>query len=115
MLRDVQNQYGSNLPTPFFLDFEKPHGFLAYALLSALFACTPPDVAIKVVKECLEKDTTLSERTNLSVSQIVELVDICLKTKYFSYQEKFYKHQHGCVMGSPVSPVVVSLCIETFE
>ena len=34
MLRDVQNQYGSNLPTPFFLDFEKPHGFLAYALLS---------------------------------------------------------------------------------
>ena len=33
MLRDVQNQYGSNLPTPFFLDFEKPHGFLAYALL----------------------------------------------------------------------------------
>ena len=34
MLRDVQKQYGSNLPTPFFLDFEKPHGFLAYALLS---------------------------------------------------------------------------------
>ena len=34
MLRDVQNQYGSNLPTPFFLDFEKPHGFLAYALLN---------------------------------------------------------------------------------
>ena len=36
MLRDVQNQYGSNLPTPFFLDFEKPHGFLAYALLKFL-------------------------------------------------------------------------------
>ena len=35
MLRDAQNQYGSNLPTPFFLDFEKPHGFLAYALLRA--------------------------------------------------------------------------------
>ena len=34
MLRDVQNQYGSNLPTPFFLDFEKPHGFLAYALIT---------------------------------------------------------------------------------
>ena len=32
MLRDAQNQYGSNLPTPFFPDFEKPHGFLAYAL-----------------------------------------------------------------------------------
>ena len=34
MLRDVQNQYGSNLSPPFFFDFEKPHGFLAYALLS---------------------------------------------------------------------------------
>ena len=32
--KDVQNQHGSNLPTPFFLDFEKPHGFHAYALLS---------------------------------------------------------------------------------
>ena len=41
MLRDVQNQYGSNLPTPFFLDFEKPHGFHAYALLSDQGTFTP--------------------------------------------------------------------------
>ena len=46
MLRDVQNQYGSNLPTPFFLDFEKPHGFLAYALLSVK---TDPGPQIRLV------------------------------------------------------------------
>ena len=41
MLRDVQNQYGSNLPTPFFLDVEKPHGFLTYALLKSFLGLFP--------------------------------------------------------------------------
>ena len=46
MPRDVQNQYGSNLPTPFFLDFEKPHGFLAYALLNSLLKTPDWDYGI---------------------------------------------------------------------
>ncbi|XP_072037657.1 uncharacterized protein [Amphiura filiformis] len=84
--------------------------------VSALFICIPPDFAIKVVTECLKNDTTLHERTDLSVDQIVELVvDICLKTTYCSYQGKYYKQQHGCAMGSPVSPIVVNLCMESFE
>ncbi|XP_072041441.1 uncharacterized protein [Amphiura filiformis] len=83
--------------------------------VTALFICIPPDFALKVVKECLNNDTTLSERTNLNVDQIVELVSICLNTTYFSYQGKFYKQQHGVAMGSPVSPIVVNLCMESFE
>jgi len=83
--------------------------------VSALFTCIPPDFALKVVKKCLQNDTTLSDRTNLNIDQIVDLVDICLKTTYFSYQGKFYKQQHGCAMGSPVSPIVVNLCMESFE
>ncbi|XP_072050059.1 uncharacterized protein [Amphiura filiformis] len=82
--------------------------------VTALFTCIPPDFALKVVKECLNNDTTLIERTNLNVDQIVELVSICLNTTYFSYQGKFYK-QHGVAMGSPVSPIVVNLCMESFE
>ena len=83
--------------------------------VSALLNYIPPDFAIKVVKESLANDDTLHERTNLSVDQIVELVDICLRTTYFSYQGSYYKQQHGCAMGSPVSPIVVNLCMESFE
>ncbi|XP_072041394.1 uncharacterized protein [Amphiura filiformis] len=83
--------------------------------VTALFTCIPPDFALNVVKECLESDNTLSERTNLKVEQIVELVEICLNTTYFSYKGKYFKQQHGCAMGSPVSPIVVNLCMESFE
>ena len=68
-----------------------------------------------MVKECLTRDITLGERTNLNVEQLVELVEICLNTTYFSYNDRFYKQQHGCAMGSPVSPIVVNLCMEDFE
>ncbi|XP_072048557.1 uncharacterized protein [Amphiura filiformis] len=69
----------------------------------------------QVVKECLESDNTLSERTILKIEQIVELIEICLNTTCFSYKGKYFKQQHGCAMGAPVSPIVVNLCMESFE
>ncbi|XP_068692843.1 uncharacterized protein [Montipora foliosa] len=51
----------------------------------------------------------------MTVDQIVELIDICLKTTYFSFMGIFFKQQDGCAMGSPVSPIVANLCMETFE
>ncbi|XP_072014754.1 uncharacterized protein [Amphiura filiformis] len=83
--------------------------------VSALFTSIPPDDAIKVVKDFLSEDTTLSERTDLTVEQIVELVTICLKTTYFSYDNKYFIQQYGCAMGSAVSPIVVNLYMEKFE
>ena len=39
---------------------------------TAMFTCIPPDDAIQVIRECLEKGETLSERIDdLSVDQIV--------------------------------------------
>ena len=42
--------------------------------VSELFASILPDDAIQVVRNCLIKDVNLSERTYLTVEQIVELV-----------------------------------------
>ncbi|XP_072037613.1 uncharacterized protein [Amphiura filiformis] len=69
----------------------------------------------QVVKEYLTKDKTLGDRTNLSVDQIIELLTICLKTTYFSYNNKFFIQQYGCAMGSAVSPIVVNIYMENFE
>ena len=83
--------------------------------VAALFTSIPPDVAIQVVRNCLESDQTLQERTKLSVDNLVELIELCLKTTYFSFGGKFYTQVHGCAMGSPVSPIVTNLCMEAFE
>ena len=51
----------------------------------------------------------------MTVDQIVELIDICLKTTYFSFMGNFFKQQHRCAMGFLVSPIVANLCMEAFE
>ena len=83
--------------------------------VSALFTSIPPDVAIQVVRNRLESDQTVQERSKLSVDDLVELIEPCLKTTYFSFGGKFYTQVHGCAMGSPVSPIVANLSMEAFE
>ena len=83
--------------------------------VTALFTCIPPDDALAVVKEKLEQDLTLKNRTPLSPSQVAALLEVCLKTTYFLCKGSYYKQNHGCAMGSPVSPIVVNLYMEKFE
>ena len=52
--------------------------------VSALFTPVPVDVALKVIKDLLEKDPTIKERTALSVEDITVLLEFCLKNMYFS-------------------------------
>ncbi|XP_072051687.1 uncharacterized protein [Amphiura filiformis] len=83
--------------------------------VSALFTSIPPDDVLKAVTNSLINDPNLSERTNLNVEQLSELVDICLNTAYFSYKGQYYKQIHGCVMGSPLSPIGIDIRMEEFE
>ncbi|KAI8517802.1 hypothetical protein Bbelb_038190 [Branchiostoma belcheri] len=81
----------------------------------SLFTSIPPKEAVSVVREALEADDTLTDRTNLSIDQVCELLELCLGCTYFTYNGQFYQQMHGCAMGSPVSPIVVNLYMEKFE
>ena len=74
--------------------------------MSALFTSVPVDLALRVIKDLLEKDPTLKDRTVLPVEDIILLLEFCLKNMYFSFQDQFYEQVEGAAMGSPVSPIV---------
>ena len=81
--------------------------------VSALFTSVPVDPALNIIKDLLEKDHTLTERTVMEVSDIILLLEFCLKDTYFSFQDQFYEQVEGAAMGSPVSPIVANLYMET--
>ena len=83
--------------------------------VSALFTSVPVDPALNIIMDLLEKDHTLKERTVMEVSEIILLLEFCLKNTYFSFQDQFYEQVEGAAMGSPVSPIVANLYMEYLE
>ena len=77
--------------------------------VSVLFTSVPVDPALNIIKDLLEKDHTLKERTIMEVSDIILLLELCLKNTYFSFQDQFYEQVESAVMGSPVRPIVAKL------
>ena len=81
----------------------------------ALFTSVPVDRATDIIQQRLLDDTTLIDRTKVSVNNIIELLRWVLSTTYFVYQGVYYKQIHGAAMGSPVSPIVCNLFMEDLE
>ena len=82
--------------------------------VSALFTSVPIDPALNIIKDLLDKDNTLKERTVMEVGDII-LLEFCLKNTYFSFQGHFYEQVEGAAMGSPVSPIVANLYMDYLE
>ena len=83
--------------------------------VSALFTSVPIDPALNIIKDLLDKDTTLKERTVMEVGDIILLLEFCLKNTYFSFQGQFYEQVEEAAMGSPVSPIAANLYMEYLE
>ena len=83
--------------------------------VSALFTSVPIDPALNIIKDLLDKDNPLKERTVMEVGDIILLLEFCHKNTYFSFQGQFYEQVEGAAMGSPVSPIVANLYMEYLE
>ena len=77
--------------------------------VTSLFTSVPIDPALNIIKDLLEKDEKIYDRTVLSVQNIIELLGICLHNTYFLFQNKFYEQVEGVPLGSLVSPIVTNL------
>ena len=56
-----------------------------------LFTSVPVEPALGAIKELLEKDPILNNRTVLPVKDIILLLEFSLKNMYFSFQDQFYE------------------------
>ena len=83
--------------------------------VKALFTSVPTTKACNIIKQRLEEDPELSQRTSLSIGNIISLLEFCITSTYFSFQGKFYEQVEGAAMGSPLSPIVVNIYMENFE
>jgi len=95
------------------VDIQDDEIMLSFDVVS-LFTAIPVDKACEYIRNKLPHDKLLSSRTNLD-TDIISLLNFVLSNKYLVYNDMIYKQIHGCAMGSPVSPVVVKLCMEATE
>ncbi|XP_022110791.1 uncharacterized protein LOC110990219 [Acanthaster planci] len=81
----------------------------------SLFTNVPIDGACCVARRRLEEDPELPDRTTLSPTEIVSLLEFVLRSTYFLYDGAYYEQTDGAAMGSPVSAVIANLYMESFE
>ena len=51
----------------------------------------------------------------MSANNIIEVLEFCLCNTYFLFWGQFYEQTKGAAKGSPVSPIVANLYMESFE
>ncbi len=69
--------------------------------------------ALDIVKDRLEADHSIHDRTNLSITSLIDLLNMCLKSTYFLYNNKFYQQSQGAAMGSPLSPIIANIFMDS--
>ena len=83
--------------------------------VKVLYTSVPVDPSIQIEQQKLTQDPTLPQRTNMSIQQIIKLLEFCLKNTYFLFQGKCDEQVHGLAMGSLISPLIANLFMEEFE
>jgi hypothetical protein len=65
----------------------------------SLFTSVPVEEVLLVIRNRLSMDPSFTEHSPLQVEDIKELLNICLKTTYFQFEDKFYQHKEGMAVG----------------
>ena len=84
----------------------KPDEIMVSFDVTSLYTTIPIDQVLLIIRDLLEHDEKLADRTLLSSRQILDLLDILLHTAYFKFNGDFYQQTDGAAMRSPTSAIV---------
>ncbi|KER21156.1 hypothetical protein T265_10452 [Opisthorchis viverrini] len=93
----------------------EPDDILISFDVNSLYTNVPKGDSLEIDKRLLLAGTTLSERTQLTVDEIVEGIKACLNLTHFVFDNVVYTQEQGLAMGSPISPVLANIFMEEFE
>ena len=71
--------------------------------------------ALLVIKDLINNDTSLQDRTNLLPDQILELLEFLLRTTFFIFNGEFHQQTYGIAMGGPASFIVAEIYMRSIE
>jgi hypothetical protein len=81
-----------------------------------LFTNIPISDTIEIVREKLDLDKSIKERTNVPIDEIIDLINFCMMNTSFSFDGKFFQQKSGAPMGSNLSPIIAeALVSKIFE
>ena len=83
--------------------------------VKSLFTSVPVRDAIAVIGEIIQADEDFENRTKITSTTLVELLEICLSSTSFRFRGEHYEHTDGLTMGSPVSPAVANIFMASLE
>ena len=83
--------------------------------VTSLYTTIPIDQALLIIKDLLEHEDKLADWTVLSPRQILDLLDILLRTTYFKFHGDFYQQTDGAAMGGPTSAIVSEIYMQSLE
>ena len=93
------------------ISYEKIHDNEVTVLfdVESLFTNVPIEGAVQAALRKLQNDPDLPNRTNLTPTQIVDLLNFILRSTYFQYNGSIYEQPDGAAMGSLVSAVIANI------
>jgi len=83
--------------------------------VESLYTNVPVKEALDIIRNRLEQDQTLENRTSLPVNAIIELLECCVNNSYFQEKDRFFSQNDGLPMGSSFSPLIANIYMEWFE
>ena len=95
-----------------------PH-LLSAPLLSldveALFTNVPLKPTLEFLERKLSNRDDLDLPEGITVSVLIELIELCCKSTVFSFNGSFYQQIDGVAMGSPLACLLANIYMEYFE
>ena len=80
-----------------------------------MLTSVPTKSAVNIIKQLLEDDKELQQRTTMTVQNIICLLEFCLNNTNFIFQGNYCEQTEGAAMGSPLSPIIANIYMEAFE
>ncbi|XP_062710247.1 uncharacterized protein LOC134288682 [Aedes albopictus] len=86
-----------------------PEGYVMISLdVTSLFTNVPRSL---VIKNIIERWNEVKTQINLDL--FLEIVEYCMEASFFCFEGQYYKQTYGTAMGSPLSPIVADIVLDS--